>query len=142
MELYLNVINPYFCHTAKPYILVNLTDAAAINVGRGIGHNTGSIFLDDVRCRGNETNLDDCPHNGVGNHNCGHYKDAGVICLQGVVFYLVRICPESHADYGDNFLCPHGISNVSHGPLLFLTYFIALRVHTAQLIGNICVAVT
>ena len=41
--------------------------------------------MDDVNCRGNETNLDDCPHRGVGNHDCHHSEDAGVICPQGAV---------------------------------------------------------
>ena len=40
----------------------------------------GPIFLDDVGCRGNETNLADCTHSGVGDHDCDHGKDAGVIC--------------------------------------------------------------
>ena len=72
-------------------MLVNLTDAAAINVGRGGGRGTGAIFLDDVGCSGNETNLNDCPHNGIGVHNCYHWKDAGVVCLQGVILYCVYL---------------------------------------------------
>ena len=39
-------------------------------------------FLDDVGCIGNETNLVDCPHNGVGIHECDHGEDTGVICSQ------------------------------------------------------------
>ena len=50
---------------------------------------TGAIFLDDVGCRGNETNLDDCTHNGVGVHNCDHSEDAGVICGILYVYYEV-----------------------------------------------------
>ena len=69
---------------------VNLSDAAAINVGRGFGHETGAIFLDNVDCTGNETILADCTHNEVGVHNCDHREDAGVICSQGfVVLYYV-----------------------------------------------------
>jgi len=41
---------------------------------------SGSIWLDDVRCRGSETNILSCPRNSVGSHNCGHHEDAGVRC--------------------------------------------------------------
>ena len=41
---------------------------------------TGPIWLDDVRCSGNEQNLRYCSHRGWGSHNCYHYKDAGVQC--------------------------------------------------------------
>ena len=64
-----------------------LADAAPILRSRFIRPGTGPIFLDDVDCRGNETNLEDCPHNGVGVHNCSHWQDAGVICQQGAVLY-------------------------------------------------------
>ena len=70
-------------------VLHKFADALAINSvfilwlwPTAFGAGIGPIFLDDVRCRGDETNLNDCPHNGVGNHNCGHIEDAGVICSQ------------------------------------------------------------
>ena len=45
----------------------------------GVG--TGSIWLDDVNCDGNETSLINCPtYSAIGDHNCGHYEDAGVRC--------------------------------------------------------------
>ena len=80
------------------FLLSQLADAVAINVDSGIfGPGVGPIYLDDVSCRGNETNLVDCPHNGVGEQYCYHYQDAGVICSQGVVvFYAVYLSPLSH----------------------------------------------
>ena len=44
------------------------------------GRGTGQIWLDDVRCRGNESRLSHCGHSGVGNDNCDHSEDAGVAC--------------------------------------------------------------
>ena len=38
------------------------------------------IWLDDVDCTGHEQRLIDCPHNGLENHNCGSFEDAGVTC--------------------------------------------------------------
>ena len=57
-----------------------LSDAIAININsRTFTAGVGPIFLDNVGCRGNETNLGDCTHRGVGVHNCRHSEDAGVI---------------------------------------------------------------
>ncbi|KAL3892091.1 hypothetical protein ACJMK2_004328 [Sinanodonta woodiana] len=47
----------------------------------GFGPNSNlSIFLDDVICRGTESSIYNCSHNGWYNHNCGHSEDAGVRC--------------------------------------------------------------
>ena len=70
----------------------NLTDAGVVCRQLGyhaadlayqtahFGAGTGPIWLDDVRCRGNESTLDQCDHSGVGNHDCVHGEDAGVAC--------------------------------------------------------------
>jgi deleted-in-malignant-brain-tumors protein 1 len=51
--------------------------------GYQVPDGTGQIWLDNVGCTGNEQSLINCSHNGWGNHNCGHYKDAGVECSSG-----------------------------------------------------------
>ncbi|XP_030840216.1 neurotrypsin isoform X2 [Strongylocentrotus purpuratus] len=44
------------------------------------GEGSGQINLDNVACVGDETSIMDCPQNEIGNHNCGHRSDAGVVC--------------------------------------------------------------
>ena len=44
------------------------------------GQGTGPIWLDEVDCTGSEPNIDSCPHNAWGSHDCSHSKDVGVIC--------------------------------------------------------------
>ena len=41
---------------------------------------TGRIWMDHVSCRGNESALWDCKHEGWGKHNCTHQQDVGVTC--------------------------------------------------------------
>lgn len=41
---------------------------------------TGKIWLNDLKCVGRETNVFDCPHSGLGVHNCVHSEDVGVKC--------------------------------------------------------------
>ena len=44
------------------------------------GAGSGNIWMDDVKCLGNESSLNNCKHSGWNNHNCHHGKDASVIC--------------------------------------------------------------
>ena len=46
------------------------------------GQGSGSIWLDNVMCTGNESTLAGCGHAGVGTiRECVHLKDASVICI-------------------------------------------------------------
>ncbi|XP_046846325.1 uncharacterized protein LOC124440043 [Xenia sp. Carnegie-2017] len=60
---------------------------------------SGRIWLDDVRCVGNERNIASCTHNGWGSHNCGHHKDAGVECSD------IDECSLSIDDCHENSTC-------------------------------------
>ena len=54
--------------------------ATSAPVASHFGEGTGPILLDNLQCTGTETRLIDCPHNGVGMHNCFPGEDAGVVC--------------------------------------------------------------
>lgn len=56
--------------------------------GQGYMHTCGTrcggagsnIWLSDLQCRGNESNLRSCSISAWGRHNCGHNEDIGVCC--------------------------------------------------------------
>lgn len=53
--------------------------------GRGVkgaqfGRGKGPVWLDNLRCTGNESRIEDCPHNSYAVQNCNHGEDAGVYC--------------------------------------------------------------
>lgn len=62
------------CHQLGYLIAVRKSSNAEFGAG------TGQIWLDNVRCTGDEANISDCRHNDWGVHNCGHTEDAGVVC--------------------------------------------------------------
>ena len=52
---------------------------------------TGLIVLDDLNCTGSEPRLIDCPHRGLGSHNCSHSDDAGVRCSGIMNTIIIRL---------------------------------------------------
>ena len=55
-------------------------DAVAAPLAARYGQGAGPIWLDNVQCLGNESNLFACMHNGIGSHSCKHEEDASVEC--------------------------------------------------------------
>jgi len=50
-------------------------------IGSSYGAGSGRIWLDNVRCRGAESHITECDHNGWGRHNCAHNDDVSVSCV-------------------------------------------------------------
>ena len=70
----------------------------------------GSIFLDNVNCNGTELQFTDCRNHGVGVHNCGHYEDAGVVCIgkftaTAAVDFHIRLLALIYISYVQVSLC-------------------------------------
>ncbi|XP_065830204.1 uncharacterized protein [Oscarella lobularis] len=60
------------------------TFPANYKFGSYFGPGSGPIVLDDLRCSGSETHLQDCLHRGIGAHRsqCNNENEAGVVCLE------------------------------------------------------------
>jgi len=49
-------------------------------IGNAFGPGSGTIWLENVDCDGNENALEDCNHNGWGVASCNHDKDVSITC--------------------------------------------------------------
>ncbi|KAI3363757.1 hypothetical protein L3Q82_001371 [Scortum barcoo] len=59
---------------------MNCGTALAVKYKAFFGRGQDQVWLDDVECTGHEKSLVDCPHRGLGEHDCDHNEDAGVEC--------------------------------------------------------------
>ena len=72
-----------FTMKISTFTVLSCTVATTLTLGNVV-NGTGQILLDDLQCTGSESRLVNCPHNGLGNHNCDHTDDAGVRCAPGM----------------------------------------------------------
>ncbi|CAB1454842.1 unnamed protein product [Pleuronectes platessa] len=58
----------------------------ALEVVKGafFGMGKDEIWLDDVQCAGHESSILKCAHRQLGESNCGHNEDVGIICSDNV----------------------------------------------------------
>ena len=68
--------------------------------GATFGEGKGPILLDEVECIGTETNIGECDYLSVGESNCGHDEDAGVVCVEREPVYPVRLIGGSSSSEG------------------------------------------
>ena len=66
--------------SSSSFKFVATTSDADVRFEAFFGEGTGRILLDDVTCNGSESQLIDCAHRPLGQHNCQHSDDAGVVC--------------------------------------------------------------
>ncbi|XP_060768187.1 scavenger receptor cysteine-rich domain-containing group B protein [Neoarius graeffei] len=59
--------------------------AVAVGTSSRFGQGSGPILLDNVDCKGGETDLSQCGNQGWGIHNCYHYEDVAVTCKGNAV---------------------------------------------------------
>ena len=99
LEVYHNgiwgtVCQNYFTHSAAKVVCYMLGYGhGGYDIANRYGSGGGRIWLDNVRCRGTETNIANCRHLGWGNHNCGHHLDVSVSCITVMLVNLLRVPP-------------------------------------------------
>lgn len=71
------ILTFYYCFA----LFIYFCSGAAKAWGQAhFGKSSGRVWLDEVRCTGNELSLEQCTKSAWGEHNCLHSEDAGVSC--------------------------------------------------------------
>lgn len=71
------------------FIILFLNSMIGIPIGNSFyGNGTGSIWIDNMDCTGNETNIGQCQRKPWGQNDCDHSEDASVICIGEIFNYF------------------------------------------------------
>lgn len=91
-------------------------NAVGKTLGNKHGSGQGTLWLDNVRCTGDEQNVGECPHNGWGVSNCTHLEDVSISCaVDGKPFALDT---DWFSMRHNNSIC------TDYGPLKWQHYFV------------------
>ncbi|XP_047665710.1 antigen WC1.1-like, partial [Tachysurus fulvidraco] len=67
-------------------------EALSNHIPDWFGPGTGSIWLNEVECEGNETSLWNCRYRLCEEGECGHHEDVGVVCSEFKEIRLTKGC--------------------------------------------------
>ena len=69
------------------FLVISRTNTNATYFARAkYGQGSGKIWLDEVSCRGNETDIAQCMYNPLGVTNCAHREDVSIGCYPSNYF--------------------------------------------------------
>ncbi|XP_070584602.1 uncharacterized protein [Erythrolamprus reginae] len=89
-------------------------EALAAPGGAFFGEGNSVIWLDDVQCQGEESQLVDCHISPWGTNNCRHSEDAGAVCSGAMSFAMI----EEHTAMLTKTLAPQRSWSVTPGQIL------------------------
>ena len=99
-----HVIVIYFYSVTANYSFPFSLDHIALKNGAEFfGSGLDQIWLDNSICNGDESSLLECNTNSIGQHNCDHSEDAGVICNGIVVVNVLNLMSLTIVTFKDNF---------------------------------------